>query len=481
MSDFDQQTLADWTQREADAEAIVPLAGQLYRDQAVVAEVLGHSLVRKTTHRILQVHDLASSKAGQSLFVAETRALLELMNTLELGRVRVDLGKLVVRFRASGGPDLVDWAREQLRAVSRAEAPLPPRPQDVVLYGFGRIGRLVTRILIRKTGGGDKYRLRAIVLRPGPSSQLHRRASLLVRDSVHGPFEGIVEVDEERSAFVINGNVVRVLYANSPDQLDYTAHGIEDAVVIDNTGKWRDAEGLALHLKSPGVGRVILTAPAKGVKNVVFGVNHDTLSGDERIISAASCTTNAIVPVLKAVDDRWGIAHGHVETVHAYTNDQNLIDNFHRKDRRGRGAPLNMVITSTGAAKAATLALPQLAGKLTGSAIRVPTPNVSLAILNLQLNDDVTAESLNAHLRNVAVDSPLAHQIDVTTSPEIVSSDLVGNPRASIVDVHATIGGGRTAVLYVWYDNEFGYSCQVVRLMQHLAGVTPLHFPTLSA
>jgi len=163
--------------------------------------------------------------------------------------------------------------------------------------------------------------------------------------------------------------------------------------------------------------------------------------------------------------------------VHAFTNDQNLIDNFHKKDRRGRAAPLNMVITSTGAASAAALALPQLKGKLTGSAIRVPTPNVSLAILNLQLRDTVTREDLNEHFRRIALDSPLTGQLDVTTSPEIVSSDLVGASRAGVVDIHATIAHDNTAILYVWYDNEFGYSCQVVRLMQHLAKVTPTHFP----
>jgi len=477
MSDYEQQILADYKESESIAEAIVPLTGALYRDQAVVAEVFGVSLVRKSPTAILRIHATASRKAGQEITVRDSHALLELMNGMELGRARIDLGKLVRRFRESGSSDMVGWAREQLGAVSRDRAPMPARPQDVVLYGFGRIGRLVARILIGKTGGGDKYRLRAIVLRPGSGDQLARRASLFIRDSVHGDFDGTVEIDEERSAFIINGNVVHVLYANGPDEVDYTAHGIEDAVVIDNTGKWRDADGLGLHLKSKGVGRVILTAPGKGVPNIVFGVNHDTLSGDETIVSAASCTTNAIVPALSSLDERWGIAHGHLETVHAYTNDQNLIDNFHKKDRRGRGAPLNMVITSTGAAKAAALALPQLAGKLTGSAIRVPTPNVSLAILNLQLNEATTADELNDHFRAVALDSPLTGQIDVTTSPEIVSSDIVGAHRAGVVDIHATIATGTTAVLYVWYDNEFGYSCQVVRLMQHLAKVTPHHFP----
>ena len=482
VAELARASLATWQRHEALAEAIVPLTGALYREQAVVCELFGTSLVRKTPTAILQIHAEAQRKAGAAVDLQAVHDLLVRMNHRSLGRVRVDLGKLLRRFelaraQAAGPTSLFAWADAQFATIDRSAAPMPAAPLDVVLYGFGRIGRLIARILIGKTGGGDKYRLRAIVLRPGQSEHLARRASLLQRDSVHGPFQGTVEVDVERDLLIINGNVVQVIYATSPDTIDYTAHGIHDAVVIDNTGKWRDAEGLRLHLRSPGVGRVVLTAPGKGVPNIVYGVNQGVLTGDESIISAASCTTNAIVPPLASLDATFGIVHGHVETVHAYTNDQNLIDNFHKKDRRGRGAPLNMVITSTGAAKAAALALPQLAGRLTGSAIRVPTPNVSLAILHLQLGTPTTADDLNAHFRDVALDSPLARQIDVTTSPEIVSSDLVGSSHAGVVDVHATIVSGTTATVYVWYDNEFGYSCQVVRLMQHLAGFTPVHFP----
>ena len=184
------------------------------------------------------------------------------------------------------------------------------------------------------------------------------------------------------------------------------------------------------------------------------------------------------MPVLKVINDQYGIQSGHMETVHSYTNDQNLIDNFHKKARRGRAAPLNLVITETGAAKAVAKALPELAGKLTGNAIRVPTPNVSLAILNLTLGQPITKDALNDHLRKVAIDSPLQDQIDYLTSPDIVSSDLVGNRHAGIVDATATITDQNRCVLYVWYDNEYGYSCQVMRLVQHMAGVRP---PTLPA
>lgn len=218
-------------------------------------------------------------------------------------------------------------------------------------------------------------RLRAIVVRKGAENDLVKRASLLLRDSVHGRFEGSVDVDEENSQLIANGTRIQVIYSNDPATIDYTAYGIHDAIVVDNTGRWRDEAGLSRHLESTGVARVLLTAPGKGdLKNIVHGINHDTIEDGDRILSAASCTTNAITPVLKAVDEAYGIVRGHVETVHSFTNDQNLIDNFHSGDRRGRSAVLNMVITETGAAKAVARALPELAGKLTGSAIRVPTP-----------------------------------------------------------------------------------------------------------
>jgi len=270
--------------------------------------------------------------------------------------------------------------------------------------------------------------------------------------------------------------MIKLIYTDNPEDVDYTQYGIKDAILIDNTGKWRDREGLSRHLKAKGISRVVLTAPGKGdLPNVVYGVNNELIRDEEEIITAASCTTNAIVPVLKAVSDQFGIAHGHVETCHSYTNDQNLIDNYHNKNRRGRGAPLNMVITETGAAKAVAKALPELTGKLTGNAIRVPTPNVSMAILNLTLERETTVEELNRYLRDVSLDSPLQNQIDYTNSPEVVSSDFVGSTYAGVVDSLATIVNGERCVLYVWYDNEYGYSCQVVRMVEQMAG---LEFPT---
>jgi len=349
--------------------------------------------------------------------------------------------------------------REELAEVAdKRHASTARKGTDVVLYGFGRIGRLLARILIEKTGGGDGLRLRAIVVRKGADNDLVKRASLLRRDSVHGPFDGTITIDEENSTITANGNLIQVIYSNDPSSVDYTQYGIENALLVDNTGKWRDAEGLSQHLKCPGVERVVLTAPGKGeLKNIVHGINHGDITADDRIISAASCTTNAIVPVLKAVNDQYGIVNGHVETVHSYTNDQNLIDNFHKGSRRGRSAALNMVITETGAATAAAKALPVLKGKLTGNAIRVPTPNVSMAILNLNLEKATSREEINEYLRQMAMHSDLQKQIDFVNSQEVVSTDFVGSRHAGVVDAEATICNDNRVVLYVWYDNEFGY------------------------
>jgi len=307
---------------------------------------------------------------------------------------------------------------------------------------------------------------------------LVKRASLLTTDSVHGAFQGTVRIDEENNCLIANGNVIQIIYANGPDEIDYTQYGIHDALIIDNTGKWRDEAGLSLHLKSKGAKKVMLTAPGKGnLKNIVYGINHDQISPDDTIITAASCTTNAIAPVLKVLNDKFGVVSGHVETVHAYTNDQNLIDNYHTGNRRGRSAALNMVLTETGAAKAVVKAVPELAGRLTGNAVRVPIPNVSMAILMLNLGTATSKVEINEFLRVLALHSPLQDQISYTQDPDAVSSDFVGSREAAIVDSTATIVDGNRCVLYLWYDNEFGYCNQVVRMVYKMAGVSYRVYP----
>ncbi|WP_213877830.1 glyceraldehyde-3-phosphate dehydrogenase [Pseudomonas sp. dw_358] len=476
-----EQCLGEWIDREALAEAMIPLIGQLYRNNNVVTSIYGRSLINRSVIEILKAHRFARHRQADEseLSVHETYPLLKAMSDLKLGAASVDMGKLAVKFKESGaGRSAEEFVRAELGEVVGKQDIGVRKGTDVVLYGFGRIGRLLARILVEKAGGGDGLRLRAIVVRKGATNDLAKRASLLRRDSVHGSFDGIIHVDEEANTLTVNGNLIQVIYAKNPTEVDYTQYGIENALLVDNTGVWRDAEGLGQHLQCPGIGRVLLTAPGKGkLKNIVHGINHGQITDEDKIVSAASCTTNAIVPVLKAVNDKFGIVNGHVETVHSYTNDQNLIDNFHKGDRRGRSAALNMVITETGAATAAAKALPELAGKLTGNAIRVPTPNVSMAILNLNLEKASSREEMNEYLRYMALHSDLSRQIDFVASQEVVSTDFVGSRYAGVVDAEATICNDNRVVLYVWYDNEFGYSCQVVRVMEDMAGVNPPSFP----
>jgi glyceraldehyde 3-phosphate dehydrogenase (phosphorylating) len=473
----------EWIAREELAERMIPLVGGLYRDHGVVTSIHGRRLINRSAIELLKAHRFARQAGDEELSLADTMRVLEGLRELRPGPASIDVARLVARYRESGERmPLVDFLRDELAPVLDAERDGDPAGTDVVLYGFGRIGRLLARILIAHTGGGQGLRLRAIVVRKGSANDLVKRASLLRRDSVHGPFAGTIEVDEQRNTILANGTLIQVIYSNDPANIDYTAYGIRDAIVVDNTGRWRDAEGLSQHLQSRGVARVLLTAPGKGaIKNIVHGINHGDIQPSDRILSAASCTTNAITPVLKAVNDAYGVVRGHVETVHSFTNDQNLIDNFHKGDRRGRSAALNMVITETGAATAVAKALPELQGKLSGSSIRVPTPDVSLAILNLSLENGTTKDEVNDYLRQMSLHSDLRKQIDYIDSPEVVSTDFVGSRRAGIVDGLATISNGKNVILYVWYDNEFGYSCQVVRVMEEMAGVNPPSFPAKDA
>ncbi|GAB3468201.1 glyceraldehyde-3-phosphate dehydrogenase [Kineococcus endophyticus] len=472
----DQTQPADdlgWSLKLGLAEAMVPLIGRLHRDHGVTATVHGRSLVGKSVVDLIKAHRFARRVDDVELSLEGSLELLQVLCRLPLAPAVIDLARLT-------GVGDEAAVRELLAPLAQQQAPAGRR--DVVLYGFGRIGRLLARILVEQGQDPWGLRLRAVVVRRGGANDLVKRASLLRRDSVHGAFAGTITVDEENERIHANGTTIQVIYSDDPATVDYAAHGIHDALVIDNTGRWRDAEGLSQHLRSGGVGRVLLTAPGKGsVKNVVHGLNQDTLSESDRIASAASCTTNAIAPVLKVVNDRFGILRGHVETVHSFTNDQNLIDNFHKGDRRGRSAVLNMVLTETGAAKAVAKALPELEGKLTGNSIRVPTPDVSLAVLHLTLRESVEKADLNEYLRQVSLDSPWQDQIDYTDSPEVVSTDFIGTRKTGVVDALATITAGDTVVLYVWYDNERGYCEQVLRVARTFQGLDRQVFPPVAS
>ena len=465
----------DWKEREALAEAMIPLIGKLYR-RNVVTYCYGRAMYNQSVTQLMKTHRYVRQIAMNELSEFESYPILEAMGRLDLGPSHIDVGKLTIKFMEESAHGMVDvdaFVERECTAVIGRHVPPLAEPQDIVLYGFGRIGRLLARLLIEKTGSGGQLRLRAVVVREGGEDDLLKRASLLRRDSVHGGFGGTIRIDEENNCLIANGNVLQIIYASGPADVDYTEYGIHNAIVIDNTGAWRDQEGLGEHLKAKGAAKVVLTAPGKiGVKNIVAGINSNAITADDSILAAASCTTNAIVPVLKVMNEKFEVVHGHMETVHSYTNDQNLIDNYHKKNRRGRGAPLNMVITETGASSAVAKLLPELDGKLTGNSIRVPTPNVSLAILNLTLGRDTSESEIRDFLRNTSLHSNLQRQIDYSVSPELVSSDLVGNRHACIVDGEALIVKDNRVVLYVWYDNEFGYACQVVRVAQRWAGIS---------
>ena len=476
-----QDSFGDWKWREALAELMVPLIGSLYRN-GINIMIYGKSLVNESPVAIMKAHRFARQTDNNELSELETYPILQHISSLKLQDCEIDIGEIAVKCPffndiKDDTSKIPDYINGELKSVINKKSNRPNNPKNIVLYGFGRIGRLVARMMTQTTGPGNYFRLKAIVIRKVTDDDIFKRASLLTRDSVHGPFDGTVRVDEENSTLVINGNPIKIIYASSPDEIKYKDFDIIDPIVIDNTGVWRDEDSLSKHLKS-GASKVILTAPAKGdLKNIVYGINDNILKDNDSIISAASCTTNAIVPVLKAVNDEYKIKGGHIETVHAYTNDQNLIDNFHKGDRRGRGAPLNMVITTTGAVKAVAKALPELEGKLTGNAIRVPTPNVSLAILSLALEQEVTDTQINDYLKSIAFHSKYREIIGFVNSPEIVSTDFYSSPFASIIDSQATIASKNRVTLYCWYDNEYGYSKQVIGLTKKVAKINLPRLP----
>ena len=476
-----EDSFGDWKWREGLAELMVPIIGSLYRNGINIL-IYGKSLVNESPVAIMKAHRFARQSDNNELSELETYPILKYIETLDLADCEIDVGEIAVKcpfFEDIKNDDtkVVEFIDAELESVINKKSNRPSEPANIVLYGFGRIGRLVARMMTQTTGPGNYFKLRAIVIRKATDDDIFKRASLLTKDSVHGPFDGTVRVDEENSSLVINGNPVKVIYASGPDKVKYSDYGINDPVVIDNTGIWRDEEALSVHIKS-GASKVILTAPAKGdIKNIVYGINDSILEENDQLISAASCTTNAIVPVLKTINDEFKIIGGHIETVHAYTNDQNLIDNFHKKDRRGRGAPLNMVITSTGAVNAVAKALPELKGKLTGNAIRVPTPNVSLAILSLELDKKVSVEIVNDYLRSMAFHSEYREIIGFVNSSEVVSTDFYSSPFATVIDSQATITNDKRVTLYCWYDNEYGYTKQVINLAKKVSKINLPRLP----
>jgi len=477
--DHYEAELADWIELEKAAVELIHLTGNLWFDKSVELVLFRNQLVDRSASEILNLHQYSKQVVKKPINVLDTLLLVRELSKLDLAPSRIDIGRLGAEWIAQRDEygDASEFVGDKLHSfIGKQKRVMVPK--DVVLYGFGRIGRLLMRELISQAGKGEQLRLRAIVTRSNSDEDITKRAELLRNDSVHGAFPGTVIEDFKNKALVVNGHTVHMIASNDMSTIDYTSYGIHHALLIDNTGIVRDREGLGQHLKAKGIRNVLLTAPGKGdVPNVVYGINEKTFDREnEHIFSAASCTTNAIVPVLAVIERTLGIERGHIETIHSYTNDQNLLDNYHKKYRRGRSAALNMVITETGADKAVGKVLPQLAGKLTGNAVRVPTPDVSLAILNLTVKTETSKNGVNEILRDAALNGDLVEQIQYSISNELVSTDLVGNSCAAIVDSPATIVSkdNKSLVLYVWYDNEYGYSRQVVRFSKYLADVIRL-------
>jgi glyceraldehyde 3-phosphate dehydrogenase len=471
------ESLDQWIGDEKLGFEFVNLVGQLYYDKSIELILFRSQLIDRSASVILYKHSYSKTVIGKVLKISDSIAIARTLLDLDLPPARIDIGRLTKEWTEENDnyEDVKAFAVDKLKDLLGKEVRYV-KPVDVVVYGFGRIGRLVTRELIIQ-GNGTQLNVRAIVTRGNSEEEIRKRASLFRHDSIHGPFRGVAIEDIENKALHINGHTVKMIAANAPEEIDYEAYGIHDALMIDSTGVWNTRDGLSRHLNAKGISKVLLTAPGKGdIPNIVYGVNHENGSVDyktETIYSAASCTTNAIVPVLHVIEKSLGIERGHIETIHAYTNDQNLTDNYHKKPRRGRSAPMNMVITSTGAASAAAKVIPSLKGKLTANAVRVPTPNVSLAILTLTVNKETSQEEVMEILRNAALSGNLVEQIRFSASNEAVSTDFIGDSCAGIFDSPATkiSADGKTIVLYVWYDNEFGYTIQVIRLAKQIAGV----------
>lgn len=470
-----QTQLNDWINHEKAAIDLINAVGKLWFERSIELILFRNQLFDRSASEIMNLHLYAKNIVKKPITVFDTVALANEILTSKVGPGRIDIGKLAYEWHQENAnyKSKADFINDKLKGLIGGTTTVTPK--DVVLYGFGRIGRLAARELITLAGKGEQLRLRAIVTRGNGNDEIIKRADLLRTDSVHGPFPGTVIEDLENKALIINGHTVHMIDAKNPEDVDYTKYGINDALLIDNTGVFRDDVELSRHLKAKGIDKVLLTAPAKGnVPNVVHGVNHETVDlKTQKIFSAASCTTNAIMPILYVIDKELKIEKGHIETVHSYTNDQNLLDNYHKKYRRGRSAALNLVITETGAESALKKVLPHLSGKFTANSVRVPTPNVSLAILNLNIGKEVTKEEVNEIIRRYALQGSLVEQIQFAFSNELVSTDIIGNPCPSVFDSQATIisPDKKSIVLYIWYDNEYGYTRQVIRFSKHISEV----------
>jgi len=327
----------------------------------------------------------------------------------------------------------------------------------IAINGFGRIGRLVLRELIRRNSSVEVVAINDL---DNPATLAH----LFKYDSVHRAFDGEVKV--EGDSILVNGKAIKVFSEKDPANLPWKDLGVD--VVVESTGKFTEREGAMKHIQA-GAKKVIITAPAKGEDiTVAFGCNEEQLKPEHQIISCASCTTNSIASIVKVLNDNFGIVTGYLVTVHSYTNDQRVLDLPHKDLRRARAAALNIIPTTTGAAKAVALVVPEVKGKLDGMALRVPTPDGSMSVISVQVEKPTTAEEVNAKFKE-ATEGRLKGIIKYNEDP-IVSSDIIGSTYAGIYDATLTkVMNGTFVTVYSWYDNEYGYTCRVVDTIEKVA------------
>ena len=473
---YDNQ-LKEWVKKEKEGVNLLKSVGTLMYDKGIELILFRKQLLEIGVSELMNYISYANNVVGRKNNIETANLLANEMLNLNLSPSKIDIGLLTAEYIENDEDNPVNFLERKLAHIININSN-ENNAKDVVLFGFGRIGRLVARELIKQAGKGQQLRLKAIVVRKLDDAQIIKRADLLKTDSVHGIFKGVIDIDLRNQSIIVNGQVIKFIDGEDPTNIDYK-HNINNALLIDNTGAFTTKENLSKHLMSKGISKVLLTAPGKGIPNIVYGINSKNLDIESNnIFSAASCTTNCIAPILHVVEEKYGIKNGHLETVHSYTNDQNLLDNMHKKPRRGRSAAINMVITSTGAGKAVTKVIPSLNGKLTANAVRVPTPNVSLAILKLSLKNSTSKEHINNSMRTAALDGNLVNQIQYQVDPDLVSSDIIGTTCCSIFDSNATIctENGYDVVLYTWYDNEFGYTKQVIRLAKQIAKVRRLTY-----
>ncbi len=473
-----EDTLEDWINQEKLAVSLLNISGKLMYEKGIEIVLFRNQLLEIGVSELMNLISFANNIVEKTVRLKESVDLVKEIYLMDLAPSKLDIGLLCSQFIDENEKNPKKFLEKKLKTFYLSKN-TQISPKDVVLYGFGRIGRLTARELIKQAGKGQQLRLKAIVIRNTSEEQIIKRSNLLRNDSVHGAFKGVIQVNKKNKSIIVNGQVIKFIESKDPENINYEKYGIKNALLIDNTGVYTDKESLEKHLKSTGISKVLLTAPAKGIPNIVYGINSEKLDiENNNLFSAASCTTNCIAPILYIVENKFGIEKGHLETVHAYTNDQNLLDNMHKKPRRGRSAAINMVITTTGAGKAVTKVIPSLKGKLTANAVRVPTPNVSLAILKLSLNKKTTKDNINTEFKIKSLNGSLVNQINYQVDSDLVSTDIIGDSCCSVFDSKATIvnKSGKDVVLYTWYDNEFGYTKQVIRLAKKIAQVRRLTY-----